>query len=72
MKIEYDSEKVDALLTFHHNIYQADLINRAMQSDMDLTTFKQGLEHINHEEWVGESFDGQDEFVPKGWEEVWK
>lgn len=59
-------EKVNSLLKRKYNIFHADLITRAIQNDrITLEQFDVACGVIA----MAESVDN-DEFVPKGWEEV--
>ena len=59
-------EKINELLLKHYNVFHADLVTRAIQDDdMSIEVFERGCREIQKAELVE-----NDEFVPKGWEEV--
>lgn len=59
-------EKVNSLLKLKYNIFHADLITRAMQDEsISVDKFGIGCNLIG----IAEQRDN-DEFVPRGWEEV--
>lgn len=59
-------EKVNSLLMTRYNIFHADLITRAIQDEnISVEEFEGGCITIDAAEFINE-----DEFVPKGWEDV--
>ena len=59
-------EKVNYILKRKYNIFHADLITRAMQDErISVGQFEIGCDMIG----IAEQRD-EDEFVPRGWEEV--
>lgn len=59
-------EKVNSLLKRSYSIFHADLITRAMQDErISVGQFEIGCDLIG----IAEQRD-EDEFVPRGWEEV--
>ena len=59
-------EKINELLLKHYNVFHADLVTCAIQDDdMSIEVFERGCREIQKAELVED-----DEFVPKGWEEV--
>ena len=59
-------EKVNSLLMTKYNIFHADLITRAIQDEsISVDKFEIGCDLIG----IAEQRD-DDEFVPRGWEEV--
>lgn len=59
-------EKINELLLKQYNIFHADLVTRAIQDDdMPIEVFERGCREIQKAELVED-----DEFVPKGWEDV--
>ena len=59
-------EKVNCFLRMKYNIFHADLITRAMQDEsISVRQFEIGCDMIG----IAEHRDN-DEFVPRGWEEV--
>lgn len=59
-------EKANCFLKLKYNIFHADLITRAIQSEnISVEEFEGGCITIDAAEFINE-----DEFVPSGWEEV--
>ena len=59
-------EKINKLLSIHYNIFHADLITRAIHDDdMPIDVFERWCREIQKAELMRD-----DEYVPKGWENV--